>query len=382
MLIMPTIHHETDDSTVLEEFEVQDLRADLPIFIHSELDDLNLSPEAFRVYAHLVRRGGRDGKIYPKLDTIADICFGYVQRLTKVDGKETRLEKQLTAATRRKMTFHAIEALIERGLIRRIRRKNKSGKQCSNVYQLLPKDQWDISDLPRSSHDHGKPKTEVSRDRPTITGRDRDTITKVLPSKRSKGTPLSQSKKDDNPQQEIQSVSEQRKIKPASPLSSSDDQCPNQNPKQAAPPQSFAPPPQAQAQQAVEQTKWGGELPPWKTGHGINDWNEDVLEALRAWLSTIGTTKRTRADAIAYISKRKNPACDDYPTLLARVEEIVKTLAQRDRTGASQRDIAGSDGMTPEDRSRQLEALRKKQIENLKILANKNMKRHETSTHH
>lgn len=39
--------------------EVMDGRDDMPVFIHSELDDYGLSPIEFRVYARLARRAGR-----------------------------------------------------------------------------------------------------------------------------------------------------------------------------------------------------------------------------------------------------------------------------------------------------------------------------------
>lgn len=43
------------------------------IFIHSKLDDSNLSVSQFRVFAHLSRRAGK-GQAYPGVDSIAEVC--------------------------------------------------------------------------------------------------------------------------------------------------------------------------------------------------------------------------------------------------------------------------------------------------------------------
>lgn len=54
---------------------LQDDRDNLPMQIHSELDDFPLSTEAFRVYAHLVRRAGKSRKAWPSYQHIDETCF-------------------------------------------------------------------------------------------------------------------------------------------------------------------------------------------------------------------------------------------------------------------------------------------------------------------
>ena len=54
---------------------LQDDRDNLPMQIHSELDDFPLSAEAFRVYAHLVRRAGKSRKAWPSYQNIGETCF-------------------------------------------------------------------------------------------------------------------------------------------------------------------------------------------------------------------------------------------------------------------------------------------------------------------
>lgn len=44
-----------------------------PVFVHSSLDDLGLSPQEFRVYGHLARRAGR-GVAFPAIASIAETC--------------------------------------------------------------------------------------------------------------------------------------------------------------------------------------------------------------------------------------------------------------------------------------------------------------------
>lgn len=44
------------------------------LFVHSSIDDANLTPAQFRVLAHLARRAGR-GDAYPAIESIARICL-------------------------------------------------------------------------------------------------------------------------------------------------------------------------------------------------------------------------------------------------------------------------------------------------------------------
>jgi hypothetical protein len=46
----------------------------LPLFVHSSIDDAGLSPGAFRVLGHLVRRAGNKGVAFPGIRNIAKTC--------------------------------------------------------------------------------------------------------------------------------------------------------------------------------------------------------------------------------------------------------------------------------------------------------------------
>lgn len=97
-------------------------RRRLPLFIHSELDDMGLSPEAFRVYAHLARRAGKDGRAWPGVQSIGDVCFPGLKH----------------PDSRRKYTSRALAELEQMGLISRVARFGKDNRQLSNDYVLLP----------------------------------------------------------------------------------------------------------------------------------------------------------------------------------------------------------------------------------------------------
>ncbi len=94
-----------------------DLRADFSepniIFIHSALDEAGLSVAAFRVFAHLARRGGKDG-CYPSAESMVKTC---------------RLERQTI--------FRALTELEKNGLISREKRAG-----CSTKYTLTPSPAW------------------------------------------------------------------------------------------------------------------------------------------------------------------------------------------------------------------------------------------------
>ena len=96
-------------------------RRNLPIFIHSEIDDLLLTPNAFRVYAHLARRADKTGAAWPSYQSIGDHCFGMVFE---------------NPVTRRSMARKAIDELIAAGLIRKTNRATEAGN-TSNIYELL-----------------------------------------------------------------------------------------------------------------------------------------------------------------------------------------------------------------------------------------------------
>jgi hypothetical protein len=67
--------------------------------------------------------------------------------------------------------------------------------------------------------------------------------------------------------------------------------------------------------------RFENRLPPWKTGRGPNDWNEDFLRYLQQkW--TTPQIEFGRADAIAYIARRQHPDHPDHPALIARFSDF------------------------------------------------------------
>lgn len=111
-----------------ETIRVDDGRNDLPIFIHSELDDMKITSAAFRIYAHLARRAGKDNKAWPSYATMGEQCF-------RMDYPGA------DSATLRRKAIAAIKELIDAGLI--VRTLRKAGKEhTTNSYKLVPKTQW------------------------------------------------------------------------------------------------------------------------------------------------------------------------------------------------------------------------------------------------
>lgn len=123
---------------------VKDGRDDLPVFIHSEVDDLGLTPFEFRVYAHLARRvDGRNGKYWESVKAGAEIC--------RMNMKTYRV---------------ALANLVDIGLVAREERTGQT-----SVYRLTPKCAWLTP-------------TVLGRGTPPLSGRP------PLPNQGDKGTPL------------------------------------------------------------------------------------------------------------------------------------------------------------------------------------------------
>lgn len=95
-----------------------------PIFVHSEIDDLGLTTNAFRVYAHLARRAGRDNWAWPSYSTIGEHCF----RASYPKAQE---------ATLRRRAIEAVNELKKRGLIQVEQRRRDDQGHTSNAYRLL-----------------------------------------------------------------------------------------------------------------------------------------------------------------------------------------------------------------------------------------------------
>ena len=110
---------------------LSDGRVDLPIFIHSELDDVPLTSRAFRVYAHLARRAGRTNDAWPSYRTIGEKCF----RQDLPDASSDTL---------RRIAIAAVDELVQAGLIAKATTKNELGAHKTNHYALTPKSLWQV----------------------------------------------------------------------------------------------------------------------------------------------------------------------------------------------------------------------------------------------
>ncbi|MBE9038180.1 helix-turn-helix domain-containing protein [aff. Roholtiella sp. LEGE 12411] len=103
----------SSNSKGCKQHSYEDGRDDLPIFIHSELDDYGLNPYEFRVYAHIARRAGHLGA-FESIKNMAQFC-----RMSEGKVKQ------------------ALRQLIHYGLVSR-----ESRVGTSSVYKLSPKSQW------------------------------------------------------------------------------------------------------------------------------------------------------------------------------------------------------------------------------------------------
>lgn len=71
-----------------------------------------------------------------------------------------------------------------------------------------------------------------------------------------------------------------------------------------------------------------GDYEFWRTGTGQNDWHEPAVQGILSWLKKKWPEKGwDRGDAIAYIAKREHPDKDEYPVLVARMQEIQNQLS-------------------------------------------------------
>ena len=85
-----------------------------PAFISSHLDDYGLTPSELRVYCHLSRRAGKDGKAWPALSSMAQVC---------------KLETKTVKRT--------LKNLVEYGMIGKKERKGNT-----SIYWLQPYETW------------------------------------------------------------------------------------------------------------------------------------------------------------------------------------------------------------------------------------------------
>lgn len=112
----------------------------LPIFVHSTIDDLGLTLGAFRVYGHLARRAGKSNEAWPSYSTIGEQCF----RSSYPKAKD---------ATLRRKAIAAVDELETRGLVEVERRKLEDSEgHRSNVYRLVPLTTWQKRVIDKAKH--------------------------------------------------------------------------------------------------------------------------------------------------------------------------------------------------------------------------------------
>jgi len=110
---------------------LQDDRDDLPMQIHSELDDFPLSAEAFRVYAHLVHRAGKSRKAWPSYQNIGETCF----RASYPNAAKSTLKIK---------AIDAVRELVAHRLIVIEHQTAAAGDATSNIYHITPRSQWTV----------------------------------------------------------------------------------------------------------------------------------------------------------------------------------------------------------------------------------------------
>lgn len=102
-----------------------------PAFVHSTVDETEMTANAFRVYGHLVRRAGSNGRCFPCYQSIGDTCFR---------------KQYAKPATRKTLAMRAVKELEELRLLSKTRR-GSDGKASdlpskSNDYRITPTGEW------------------------------------------------------------------------------------------------------------------------------------------------------------------------------------------------------------------------------------------------
>lgn len=98
------------------------------IMVYSKLDDFGLTPHEFRIVGHLARRaGGQNGKAWPSVKSIAEIC-----------------------RIHRDTVFSSLKSLEESHIIERQQRDGNS-----TIYVLNPPSKWSKPRPPKSPRNRG-----------------------------------------------------------------------------------------------------------------------------------------------------------------------------------------------------------------------------------
>jgi len=108
--------------------EIEDRREFGILFVHSALDDYDITPKAFRVYAHICRRTNRQsGYAWPSYRDIGDACFSALS--DKPD-------------TRRRWAINAVKELKDHRMIIVEQRTKENGSYSSNKFVLTNPTEW------------------------------------------------------------------------------------------------------------------------------------------------------------------------------------------------------------------------------------------------
>lgn len=102
---------------------------DLPVFIHYQIDEMDLSLEAFRVYFHLARRYG-DGRVgaISSYKNMGEHCFRQSYPCA-------------SQATLKRKAITAVNQLLEKGLIEKTCHKASDGSSMQNSYRIVGKEE-------------------------------------------------------------------------------------------------------------------------------------------------------------------------------------------------------------------------------------------------
>jgi len=110
-----------------------------PVFIHSSLDDLPLSMEAFRVYCHLARRVNDHNEAWPSYRTLGECCFRGSYPASTSDSL-------------RRKAISAVGELIQWNLVAVENRPANDGSQTTNLYSLTDELEWNTSNTTPSAN--------------------------------------------------------------------------------------------------------------------------------------------------------------------------------------------------------------------------------------
>ena len=86
----------------------------LPIFVHSALDDYGLTANEFRLAGHISRRGGNEGECYASIESMSAVCIMHPDTLRE--------------SLKRLISFNIIS------------RRDRSGQ--TSIHKLNPIEQW------------------------------------------------------------------------------------------------------------------------------------------------------------------------------------------------------------------------------------------------